>query len=260
MRKTPIRIDLNQFPTQFHPLLANCPVYDSSSSPQARVWFIDRGIGYYLKRSSKDTLRREAEMTRYFHQKGLAAEVLAYESTADDWLLTRSIPGDDCVAAAYLADPKRLCTVLADILRDLHAIDPAGCPVHHTAEYLAAAGRNYSAGLFDPSPFPEAAGYQTADAAWQAVQEKKHLLRSDTLIHGDFCLPNILLKDWTFSALIDFDHSGVGDRHVDLFWAVWSLRFNLKTDRWGEYLLDAYGREKVDPEVLQLIAAIEVFR
>ena len=259
MQKTPVQIDPDQFPEQFHSLLKGCPVYDSSSSPQAKVWFIDRGPGYYLKCSAKDTLRREAEMTRYFHQKGLAAEVLAYESRNDDWLLTPSIPGDDCVAAVHLADPKRLCTALADILHDLHAIDPADCPIHHTAEYLATAERNYRAGMFDPAPFPEAAVYQTADAAWQTVQQKKHLLKTDTLIHGDFCLPNILLKDWNFSALIDFDHAGIGDRHVDLFWAIWSLRFNLKTDRWGDYFLDAYGREKVDPEVLQLIAAIEVF-
>ncbi len=51
----------------------------------------------------------------------------------------------------------------------------------------------------------------------------------------------------------------MGDRHVDLFWGVWSLQFNLKTDAYRERFLDAYGREKVQPELLRIVAAAEVF-
>lgn len=259
MEKHLIHPDLSQFPPQFHPLLMGVPVYDSSSSPQACVWFIDRDSGYYLKCADRDALRREADLTRYFHQKGLAAEVLAYAASENDWLLTAAISGEDCVASRYLAEPERLCDTLAAILQELHAIDPSDCPFLHTETYLDTAERNYKAGMFDPTHIPEAGIYKNADAAWQIVQQKKHLLRSDTPIHGDFCLPNIILQDWKLSALIDFDHAGIGDRHVDLFWALWSLRFNLKTDRYAARFLDAYGRDKVDPEVLQLIAAIEVF-
>ena len=259
MEKHLIRPDFNQFPPQLHPLLTDAPVYDSSSSPQARVWFIDRDGGYYLKHAAKNALRREADLTRYFHQKGLAAEVLAYDSAESDWLLTAAVPGEDCVSARCLAEPARLCDTLAAILHELHAIDPSDCPFLHTEAYLETAEHNYRAGMFDPAHIPEAAVYPHADAAWQTIQQKKHLLRSDTLIHGDFCLPNIILQDWKLRALIDFDHAGIGDRHVDLFWALWSLRFNLKTDRYAARFLDAYGRDRVDPEVLQLIAAIEVF-
>lgn len=260
MKKQLILPDPDQFPARFHPLLAGCPVYDSSSSPQARVWFIDRDGGYYLKRAAHGSLCREAEMTRFFHSKSLAAQVLAYESLDDDWLLTAAAAGEDCISDRYLADPRRLCLCLAEVLHTLHSSDFAGCPVpDRTADYLATAERNYRAGMFDSAHFPEAAIYPNADAAWQAVCAGKHLLGSDTLIHGDFCLPNIILNNWRPSALIDFDNAGVGDRHVDLFWAIWSLRFNLKTDRYAGFFLDAYGREKVDPEVLQLIAAIETF-
>lgn len=259
MQKTPITPDLSGVPTAFHRLLQGSSVYDSSSSPQARVWFIEKDSGYYLKCSAAGSLHHEAEMTRFFHRKGLAAEVLNYLPFENDWLLTRAVSGEDCVSARYLAEPERLCDTLAAILHDLHAIGPSDCPIQHTETYLRTAEYNYRAGMFDPAHIPEAAIYPSADAAWQAVQQKKHLLRSDTLIHGDFCLPNIILQDWKPSALIDFDHAGIGDRHVDLFWALWSLRFNLKTDRYAARFLDAYGRDKVDPEVLQLIAAIEVF-
>ena len=260
MQKTPVTLDLHDFPTRFHPLLQDAAIFDSSRSPQARVWFIDKDSGYYLKKSAKDTLRREAEMTRFLHSKGLATTVLAYESMEEDWLLTAAIDGEDCVSAHHLADPARLCDTLGVLLRQLHDTDPTGCPIpDHTSTYLATAEKGYLDGNFDPSHIPQAAVYADRNAAWQYVQTHKHLLKNDTLIHGDFCLPNIILKDWQPAALIDVDHGGIGDRHIDLFWAIWSLRFNLGTDQWRDRFLDAYGRDRVDEEVLRLIAAIEVF-
>ena len=86
----------------------------------------------------------------------------------------------------------------------------------------------------------------------------KHL-KTDTLLHGDYCLPNIMLDNWRFRGFIDLDCGGIGDRHVDLFWGIWSLGFNLKTDAYRDRFLDAYGRDAVEEEMLRLIAAIEVF-
>ena len=76
MKRTPIAVDPADFPTPFRGILENAGVYDSSCSPEARVFYIDRDGGYYLKASPKGPLAREAEMTRYFHKKGLATEVL----------------------------------------------------------------------------------------------------------------------------------------------------------------------------------------
>ena len=87
----------------------------------------------------------------------------------------------------------------------------------------------------------------------------KHLLRADTLIHGDYCLPNVLLKDWRFSGFIDLGNSGVADRHIDLFWGAWTLGFNLKTDAYRSRFFDAYGRDRVSEDIIRVIAAAEVF-
>ena len=86
-----------------------------------------------------------------------------------------------------------------------------------------------------------------------------HRLKADTLLHGDYCLPNIMLDNWRFSGFIDLDAGGVGDRHVDLFWGMWSLQFNLKTDRFRERFLDAYGREVINEDMFRTVAAVEVF-
>ena len=68
-----------------------------------------------------------------------------------------------------------------------------------------------------------------------------------------------MLDDWNFSGFIDLGGAGVGDRHVDLFWGVWTLEFNLKTNRYRSRFIDAYGKSLVDEEKLKTIAAIEVF-
>ena len=72
-------------------------------------------------------------------------------------------------------------------------------------------------------------------------------------------MPNIILNNWEFSKFIDVGHSGVADRHIDLFWAVWSLWFNLKTDKYRDRFLDAYGRDKANEQMLKIVAAAEVF-
>lgn len=261
MKRTPILPDLTAFPPELHPFLVNCPVFDSSCSKAARVWFLDRDGGFYLKSAPAGTLKTEADMTRYFHSKGLSTEVLRYHTAEKDWLLTRRIPGEDCIHPQYLADPKRLCDTLACLLRGLHEADFTGCPVMDRCEtYRATARRNHDRGFCDLDLFPQQGwGFSSVEEAWKIVEENGKYLKSDTLLHGDYCLPNILLDNWAFSGFIDLDSSGVGDRHIDLFWGVWTLFYNLKTNAYYDRFLDAYGRELVESEMLRTVAAFEVF-
>ena len=214
----------------------------------------------YLKTAPSGTLKTETDLTRYFHGKDLATEVLAYRSLDRDWLLTRKLPGEDCAFPEYLENPKRLCDTLASLLRQLHDQDFTGCPVSDRCRtYRQTAQRNYQAGKYDPNLFPSDWGFASREDAWAVVQEGSSALRSDTLIHGDYCLPNVMLDQWRFSGFLDLDCAGVGDRHIDLFWGVWTLFFNLKTNAYYDRFLDAYGREQVEPELLRTVAAFEVF-
>jgi kanamycin kinase len=260
MTLTPINIILSEYPAELHPFLSGAALYDSSCSPEARVIFIDRDGGFFLKSAAKGALEREADMTRYFHGKGFAAEVFFYLSDERDYLLTAKIHGDDCTTAKYLEQPSRLCDMLAERLVSLHAEAYENCPVqNHTKRYLSRIERNKTADTFDKSHFPDSFGYTSAEEAWAVVEKHGHLLKTDTLLHGDYCLPNIILDDWRFSGFIDLDNGGVGDRHVDVFWGIWSLSFNLKTNKYRERFIDAYGRDKIDEDMLRIVAAAEVF-
>ena len=248
-----------EYPEQFRELLTGADVYDSSCSDAARVVYIDRDGGLFLKSAAKGTLQTEAQMTDWFHRRGMGARVLGYVSDERDWLLTERVRGEDCITAAYLAQPERLCDTVAQAVRLLHEQPADGCCVVLPEEYMAAARENHSCGKYHASHFPSRWGFETPEEAWDIIERDCCLLRTDTLIHGDCCLPNIMLDDWSFSGFIDLGASGAGDRHIDLFWAMWSLAYNLGTDRYSDRFLDAYGRESVDMERLRLVAAVEAF-
>ena len=241
-------------------LLRRSNIFDSSCSAEARVWFLDADGGYYLKRAPKGSLKSEAEMTRYFHTKGLGAEVVSYVSADCDYLLSTRVPGEDCTYATYLENPERLCDLLAQCLRSLHEIPYDGCPVTNRMDvYMQTVRENRKKGVFDPSFFEGEGNATNAEAVYRVAQKGETLFQNDTLLHGDYCLPNIMLNDWRFSGFIDLGQGGVGDRHVDLFWGAWTLNFNLKTDRYRARFFDAYGRDRIDPERLRTVAACETF-
>ena len=258
MKRTQITPALSVFPLCFHSLIQGAAIFDSSCSEEARVYYIDKECGFYLKTAPAGTLAREAALTRYFHNNGLGAEVLAYHQEDRDWLLTCRIPGEDCTHRMYLENPQRLAELLGIQLRKLHELDHSCCPVtDHTSKYLDTVFRNYEAGRFDST-----GRYHPCTCAKEAIRivnEYSPQLKCDTLLHGDYCLPNVMLDNWRFSGFIDLGNGGVGDRHIDLYWGAWTLRFNLKTDAWCSRFLDAYGRDRIDLDIVKAIGAFEAF-
>ena len=260
MKRT--RIDRIPFslPDALLPYLGDAVLYDSSCSSEARVWLIDKSDGCYLKRSALGSLRRESEMTAYFGQKRLGAEVLLYTSDGEaDYLLTSRVSGEDCTDPRYLADPRRLAVLLGEGLRALHETDCSDCPIgDHTSLYLATAEKNRRLGLCDLS-FAGSYGIETVDEAWTVLEAGRGSLQNEVLLHGDYCLPNVMLDDFRFSGYIDVGNGGVGDRHVDLFWGAWTLAYNLGTDVYRDLFFDAYGRDRIDFDRLRTVAAAETF-
>ena len=248
-------------PSELRRFAEGAKIYDSSCSPEARVYLIEREGGCFLKSGEVGTLKREAEMTGYFHSIGLGAEVLHYSTfEGRDLLLTSRVRGEDCTHPEYLENPTKLCDTVATKLRELHELRYTGCPVmQRTTDYLALVEENYRTGNYDSSHFPDSFGYASAEEAIAVLRDGKGALKNDVLIHGDYCLPNIMLDGWRLSGFIDLGNAGVGDRHIDIFWGTWTLWFNLKTWQYTDRFLDAYGRDKANPEILKVIAAAEVF-
>lgn len=255
MKNDKIQINLSDFPPRLHAILTDTAVYDCSCSSDAVTLRTESGL--FIKTDEISRLKREAEMTKHFHSLGLGVEVLDYFTADKDYLVTRAAEGQDLTH--FTDDPKQLCTLMADSMRFLHSLPVCTALSIRHERYLDSASGSISGGYYDESTQMEKYKISSRQEAWDIMQANKHLLRPDTLIHGDFCLPNLIANDYRLSAFIDLGMAGAGDRHVDIYWALWSLQYNLKTDKYSDYFLDAYGRANFEDEMLRVVAAFELF-
>ena len=196
MKRSPIQMNRTNCPEALAAFLRDAAVFDSSCSPEAKVFFIDKDEGYFLKTAGAGTLQTEAQMTEYMHSLRLSAEVLYYGAfKGRDWLLTRRIAGEDCTDPQYLADPKRLCDSTAGLLRALHETDAKDCPVERISSYAETVRNGFTVLHYEPDLFRGLWEFPSFEDAKRAAAEGLPLLRKDTLLHGDYCMPNIILND-----------------------------------------------------------------
>lgn len=243
------------FPEPIAAWIDGTPLTDVSGMSGDKTYFLDKSGGAYLKTGARGSLAQAADMQRYWAARGLSADVIMYVSADQDYMLTAPVPGKSCAAEEHIAQPERLCRVLGRALRRLHGAGCEDCARRLTDELSArAADGKYSQSHLDAlSPF---AGASHACCAGAEVNAGAALLRNDALLHGDACLPNIMLDGWRLSGFVDVGDSGVGDRHYDIAWALWSIMHNLRDPRWGEAFLDAYGRELIDRQRLRICALL----
>lgn len=244
---------VGDIPPEIQACVGGALFLDRSGHSDAKTYFIDAGGGYYLKTAAPGTLAGEAAMTAYFHGLGLGAQVIAYCAEAQcDYLLTARLPGEAAYAEGYLAQPEKLCEVLAACLWRLHHVPAADCPCRPLDRWLADSeeGRLCDARLL--------AG-RTPEEEYRFLRANQGAFTHGTLTHGDACLPNVLLRDWKFTGFIDLGGAGLGDPHIDLYWAIWSLEYNLRTTAYAGRFMDCYGRQSIDTERLRLCAALGAF-
>lgn len=247
----------HDFPKDLAPYLTGAEAKNRSSHSTATVW--ELSTGYFLKVDAPNSLAREAQWADWFFQQGLGVEVVLYITEDRDYLLTRA--GHGQAAHTYLDRPEELCYALAKTLRALHdRPNPTMRDDSRLADYLNTAKANAEAGKFWAGALLPRFGIASRKEADAFMAEQQDLLQADALIHGDYCLPNVLFDDQlNLTALIDLGLAGLSDRHIDLYWAIWSLNYNLGTDQYSDAFLDDYGRDLVDNNKLKLIAAIEAF-
>jgi kanamycin kinase len=72
------------------------------------------------------------------------------------------------------------------------------------------------------------------------------------LIHGDYCLPNILVEEGRFSGLVDVGRAGLGDRRDDLAAGAWTLHYNYGHG-FAPAFIDAYGASPMTAKEIEAL-------
>ena len=70
------------------------------------------------------------------------------------------------------------------------------------------------------------------------------------VIHGDYCLPNVLLDGGRLSAVVDVGLAGLGNPETDLAAGVWTLQYNYGRG-FARDFLDAYGWPPMTDEAIE---------
>ncbi|MDQ7798546.1 MAG: aminoglycoside 3'-phosphotransferase [Candidatus Edwardsbacteria bacterium] len=253
MQRTKTRIDISKIPSSIAGLIGDARIYNSSCSETAKTFLIEGKDNFYLKIRRKGELLREYQMTSFLYRHGFASRPVVHETDGDnDYLLTEALAGEDGISGGHLEDPRKLAGVFGESLRELHSLSMTGCPYNgRTAEMLQEIEDKIPAGPGDTAILAEGKA-----KAVKKLHDMKRIAMDDAVLHGDYCLPNIIMEKYHLRGFVDLGYGGIGDRHYDIFWGIWTLNYNLRTNSCRDIFLDAYGRRDLDRDRLELCRLI----
>lgn len=243
-------LEKNTFPAEIQKIIGNRPIEaDDVGRSGALVAFI--GSEMVLKKAPKGKLYNAYQMQSFFSRHDLAPEVVFYVSEDSDYLICERAAGKSAIDKENLRHPARLAGAMGEFLLKIHSLPADECPIQNLTDNLyeefdRSIQRNE--GLYQ-----HIADYIKVNSLSEAVagaERAKGRLKNDTVLHGDYCLPNIMLENLAGKHIIDVGEGGAGDRHFDLFWGLWSLSYNLKTDAYKNEFLTAYGKNRIETDLI----------
>ena len=196
-----------------------------------------------------DAATAQMELLQWLEGKLPVPKVIAHEvADGKSYFLMSKVEGVMSCDEYYLENPHVLLEALASGLKQLWNVDISECTQSRSLDIvLAEARKRVENNLVDvdnvePETFGEN-GFKNPEALleWlETHQPEPELVFS----HGDFCLPNIFLKDGKVAGFIDMGRAGVADKWCDIALCYRSLKHNFD----GTYGGNVY--EDFDPNLL----------
>lgn len=193
----------------------------------------------------------EAERTIWARDFLPVPRVLGHGLTREStWLLTEGIDGVDATAAVFRKDVSGLVKRLAAGLRRLHRVPVEACPYRFTiSEALHHVQRRLQTGQIDAARdlHPEFSDL-TAEVAVERLIACAPDAEDLVVCHGDYCVPNVLLRGTEIVGFVDLGELGVADRWWDLAVATWSLTWNFGPG-YEDLFIESYGAARDEDRV-----------
>lgn len=201
----------------------------------------------YLKiaQSKYEIFRQEVKLLDWLKGKLNVPEVLLYVGDCNNqFLIMSEIKGENTLNLLRENFNKELIVKnLAKGLKMIHNIDITNCNVVQTLDVKLKEGRkNIEQKLVNFNC--------NKDKSYLEIVNKLESMRPEcedlVLVHGDYCLPNIIQHKGEISGFIDWGRGGIGDRYQDIGIACRSIRTNFGNDHYVKLFLDEYGLDKYD--------------
>lgn len=164
----------------------------------------------------------ELKMMAWLANKLPVPEILLSQSEDGiNYLLMSKIKGEMACSTELLANPNQLVKLLANGLRMLWGVDISKCPCNNLIDNkLVLAEILVRDNLCDIEN-----GFENPEKLLQWLKENRP---NEELVfsHGDYCLPNIFIRDDQVNGFIDLGRSGVADIYQDIALCYRSLQHN----------------------------------
>ena len=221
--------------------------------------------------TESEEARRAAAMMQWLEGRIPAPELLEWTTCGGmSYTLMTRVRGEMACVPRYMERPKKLAKLLAHGLRMLWETEASECPVKNGLnEKLALARMRVEQGLVDvedAEPGTFSPGGFASPRELLIWLEENRPEEEMVLSHGDFCLPNIYLKDGCVSGFVDLGRSGAADKWQDIALCWRSLMANADGTygcRYGGYdrslLFDELGIEPDWEKVRYFILLDELF-
>lgn len=211
-------------------------------------------------------------MMKWLDGKIPVPKVIAYETfDGKSYLLMSRIMGKMSCDKYYLEHPDELIELLVQGLKMLWNVDISDCNrVRDLETELQEARYRVENNLVDlertePETFGEG-GFESPVQLLEWLEENKPACEP-VLSHGDFCLPNIFLKNGKVSGFIDLGDTGIGDKWRDISLCYRSLKHNFDGTFGGmvysdfdpDMLFEKLGVEKNNEKLRYYILLDELF-
>ncbi|MEE4195658.1 MAG: APH(3') family aminoglycoside O-phosphotransferase [Anaerolineae bacterium] len=222
-----------------------------SSSQVFKVVSREKGY-FYLKInrvSQHFSFLHEIQILQWLHGKISVPEVVEYvRDDRFEYVVLTEIPGINCVEAMTTLDYTQIVKLLAEGLLAIHQLEISQCPFDESIDTkLKHAQIRLDHGLVDESDFDAERQGMTAQEIKESLEKSRPHEEDSVFTHGDYCLPNIILRNHRVSGYIDLGRAGISDRYNDLAIASRSICENLGLE-YEEYFFKQYGIETIDIE------------
>jgi len=147
-----------------------------------------------------------------------------------DYLLMTQIKGEMACTDYFLERPMETVKLLAEGIKMLQSVQIDNCPFDNSLDIkLNDARENIENNLVDMSDWEANNRSDTPSELLTYLQNNKPTGSTNMFTHGDYCLPNVLLKDNKISGFIDLGQCGIADMYQDIALCVRSFKHNFST-------------------------------
>lgn len=174
-----------------------------------------------------------------------------------EYLLTEFMEGIPSFEYGHQPTTKNVGIILGESLRKIHDLNIQDCPFKlniddRISKLLNKLERDNLKQDIIKSHFLNSSKTEMLKQIKSLIPQKWDLVFS----HGDYRLPNILIAKSKLSGFIDMGDSGVADRNYDLYYGLWSLKYN-NLEKYSDDFINSYGKDLVSEKKLKLFKLLD---